>query len=374
MSKYRLISRPQLRGALVTAAAVTLAACASRAPESHPEPAPPPPPPPAVREMPPAAPVALREDAPLTYVVKAGDTLWDIANRFLLDPWQWPEVWIVNDQVANPHRIYPGDVLKLVWRDGRPGLARVAPAVRDSNLDSAIATIPVEAIRHFLRSPRLVQPEEYEAAPYVLAFDEERLVGSTGNEAYIRRLPAEPASLYALFRRGQLYRDPDDGAVLGIEAIPIGEVEIAEPGDPAVSFIVRSEREALSGDRLLPIEDLGFETDFYPHAPAGPVGGRIIAVFDGVSQIGQYQIIAINRGSNHGLESGQVVTLVQEGGTVTDQEVKPVFGRSVKLPDRPAGQAMVFKVTPRLSFALVMEATRSIYVQDKVENPVLVRR
>jgi len=371
MTKYKLFGLPPFGGVAVTLSAALLAACASQPPETTVAPPPPPP----VRTAPPAAPpapVVIRDNAPMTYVVQPGDTLWGIANRFLLDPWQWPEVWIVNDQVANPHRIYPGDVLTLTWRDGRPYLSRMQPSVRESALGDAIATIPVDAIRHFLRNPRLATVEEMESAPYIVAFDDGHLAGSYGNEAYVRRLPATGAApLYAIVRKGEIYRDPDDGAVLGVEAIQVAEASVAEPGDPAVTDIIKSEREALPADRLLPIEDLSYETDFYPHAPDGALNGRIIAVFDGVSQIGQYQVIAVNRGSNHGLEAGHVLRIRQVGEVVKD----PLGGSinsGVRLPDRDAGDALVFKVTPRLSYALVMEVTRPVHVTDKVENPAIL--
>jgi len=163
-------------------AAALLAACAaqvpidSRSPMAEPEPQPmqaPAAPEAEVRPQP--APV-LRPGAPLSYVVKRGDTLWDIANHFLLDPWQWPEIWIVNGQVRNPHLIYPGDVLRLTEVDGRPRLGldrdleRLSPRIRELPLESAIPTIPIDAIRDFLRSPRLVTTQELETAPYLLAF------------------------------------------------------------------------------------------------------------------------------------------------------------------------------------------------------------
>ncbi|WP_341919168.1 LysM peptidoglycan-binding domain-containing protein, partial [Hydrocarboniphaga effusa] len=176
-----------------------LVACASAPPPAAPSP------PPAFEPVsapasaalpiaPQVAPVALRPDAPLTYTVQRGDTLWSIANRYLLDPWQWPEIWIVNGQVANPHLIYPGDVLQLSVVDGRPqlGLAveRLSPQIRESSIEGAIPTIPLDAIRDFLRGPRLVTPEQLAAAPYLLAFVDDHLIGGEGNLIYAKNLPA----------------------------------------------------------------------------------------------------------------------------------------------------------------------------------------
>ena len=313
--------------------------------------------------------VALRPDAPLTYTVQRGDTLWSIANRYLLDPWQWPEIWIVNGQVANPHLIYPGDVLQLSVVDGRPqlGLAveRLSPQIRESSVEGAIPTIPLDAIRDFLRGPRLVTPEQLQAAPYLLAFVDDHLIGGEGNLIYAKNLPAGQPYRYALVRPGQVYRDPDDKRVLGYEAIPVGLAEVKEFGQPATMALATTYREALVGDRLLPAEDEAFKADFHPHAPTHAIGGRIIAAFDGISQISQFQIVAINRGSEHGLEPGHVLQILRQGELVSDPYAK---GR-VQLPDQPAGLMLVFKTTPRLSYALVMSVTRPAHVLDKVEAP-----
>lgn len=315
----------------------------------------------------------IREDAPLRYVVKPGDTLWQIANRYLLDPWQWPEIWTVNNKVRNPHLIYPGDVLKLSVVNGRMQLGldveRLLPQVRSLPLEQAIPTIPLDAIRDFLRGPRLVTPEQMKTAPYLLAFVDEHLIGGEGNLIYIKNLPAQETQSWALVRSGQVYRDPDDGSVLGYEAIPIGTSEIVESGQPATGRLSQTYREARVGDRLLPIEADAFQADFYPHAPNGRVNGRIIAAFDGLSQIGQFQIVAINRGSQHGLEPGHVLQILQGGARVAD----PYANGKVQLPDQPAGQMLVFKTTPRLSYALVMSVTRPVHRLDKVETPRALR-
>ncbi|WP_428310925.1 LysM peptidoglycan-binding domain-containing protein [Hydrocarboniphaga sp.] len=327
----------------------------------------------------PAAPVALRPGAPLNYVVKRGDTLWDIANHFLLDPWQWPEIWYVNGQVRNPHLIYPGDVLQLSDVDGRPQLGfandgrdleRLSPQIRELPLDSAIPTIPIDAIRDFLRGPRLVTPEQMQRAPYLLAFVDDHLIGGEGTLIYVRRLPQQEPWNYALVRPGEPYKDPDDGSIIGYEAIPIAAVDVKQPGEPATALLAQTYREALIGDRLLPVEADAFQADFYPHAPDHAIGGRIIAAFNGLSQISQFQVVAINRGSNHGVEPGHVLQIMQAGARVAD----PYGSKKVRLPDQPAGQMLVFKTTPRLSYALVMSVTRPAHLLDKVEKPLPTTR
>lgn len=319
----------------------------------------------------------LRNDAPLRYVVKKGDTLWGIANRYLADAWQWPELWYVNGKLANPHKIYPGDVLELYNVKDRTVLARssdvapdldlerLSPQVRESELGDNLPAIPIDAIRNFLNGPRAVDLETLEAAPYLLSFAEENLLGAAQMPVYIKRLSESQGTVFATVRKGERYKDPDTGEVLGYEAIPSGEVEVKSFGNPAAGVMTKSTREVLVGDRMLPLEANHFNANFYPHAPAQPVNGRIISVFDGVSQIGQYYIVAMNRGSKHGLEPGHVLSVLQASRAVKD----PVTGKTEYLPKQQAGLLMVFKTMPSISYGLVMTATRAIHVLDHVEKP-----
>lgn len=313
----------------------------------------------------------LRDDAPLRYVVKKGDTLWGIATRYLADAWQWPELWYVNGKLANPHRIYPGDVLELYNVNGRTVLARgedlerLSPQVRESSLGEGLPAIPIDAIRDFLNGPRVVDLATLNAAPYLLAFADDRLLGFSGIPVYIKNVQPGEETVYSTVRKGQTYTDPDTGALLGYEALPTGEVEIRKFGAPSVGVMIKSLREVMAGDRLLSLEGNRFTANFYPHAPAQPVSGRIISLYDAVSQSGQFQIVAINRGSEHGLEVGHILTILKANKTVKD----PVTGKKDQLPKESAGLLMVFKTMQGLSYGLVMSATRGIHVLDHVEKP-----
>ncbi len=318
--------------------------------------------------------VEVEENEPLRYVVKRGDTLWDIADYFLADPWYWPELWYANPDIANPHLIYPGDILELVWVDGRPQLRRaeprrgerLSPEIREQPIDAAIPTIPLDAIRQFLNGPRLVTEEELDEAPYVIHFLDEHLIGGTGDELYVRKADPTDGDDYALIRPGQRYIDPDNGELLGYEAIPVGRVTMSAFADVSTGEIQRSYRESLIGDRLLPVtNETLLASDFYPHAPEKPVDGGLIAVFDGVSEIGQYQIVVLNRGEVDGIERGHVLDILQTGRQTRD----PLTGERLTLPDLKAGTLMVFEVEQELSFALIMRATRAVHVHDSVRNP-----
>lgn len=325
---------------------------------------------------------SVKKTAPLKYVVKKGDTLWDIANHFLLDPWMWPEVWNINPQVANPHLIYPGDELYLVWVDGKPQLRfgpgtgsggrqleRLSPYVRTIDLEQAIPTIPLDKIRNFLNGPRVVSKEEYEAAPYILEFKGEHMIGGTENSIYVMNLPRRQNYQYQIVRLGDAYVNPDNGDLLGYEAIPVGDTEVRHYGQPSTLKIVAGTRAALIGDRLLPHEKHEFDATFFPRAPDNKINGRIISVFDGVSQIGQYSIITLNRGRIHGLQPGHVLSIFQKGRKVIDPIASTGIDTYVTLPDENAGYLMVFKVESALSFALVMKATRGVHLGDSVRNP-----
>ncbi|MBX6420287.1 MAG: LysM peptidoglycan-binding domain-containing protein [Nevskia sp.] len=314
--------------------------------------------------------LSLRADAPLRYVVKKGDTLWDIAGYYLRDPWQWPALWYVNPQIRNPHLIYPGEVLRLVMVNGRPRLMpeateKLEPQVRESPLAEAIPAIPIDAIRQFLNAPRLVSKDEAERAPYVVAYTDEHVIAAQNNGIYVKNLPSETAAGWSVVQIGGPYIDPDSGDLLGYEAIPAGEAELVSAGPPAEMTLSKSYQEVLIGDRLLPQEAENFQADFYPHPPARPVDGTILSVFGGVSQIAQYQIVALNRGSEAGLDPGTVLSIYQKGRKVPD----PYGNGRVALPEQQAGLLMVFKTTPRLSYALVLSDTRPVHVLDKVRSP-----
>ncbi len=315
----------------------------------------------------------IKSDAPLRYVVKPGDTLWDIAGYYLRDPWYWPQLWDDNPDIANPHLIYPGQVLILTRdADGNPRLAagrteRLSPRIREQPLDN-IATIPLDAIRAFIIGPRLVSTATMNAAPYVVSFVDEHLVGGKGMTVYIRGIgdvDASTAENYSLVRDTGPYIDPESGEILGREALPVGEVSIDEFADVSTALVTRSFREALVGDRLLPLEQQDLVRNFYPHAPATPIEGRIISIYDGVSAVGQYQVVTLSVGTEDGIERGHVLNIFEAGRVVLD----PVKGGQVQLPPLQSGQLMVFKTDTKVSFALIMRASRAVHIKDFVRSP-----
>ncbi len=326
------------------------------------------------------SPVLVNPRHPDRYVVVPGDTLWDIASMFLQDPWYWPEIWQINPQVENPHLIYPGDVLSLAYVDGQPviqlergavaagDVRRLSPRVRSEPLEEAIPTIPFETLRGFLSRQAIVETSQLETLPYVLAHAE-GLVGSAGQNVYVRGTSAPVGTVFSLVHLGDELVDPDDGDVIGYQGLYVGQGRIVQTGDPSTVLLTESARETLTGDYLL-VDESQTPANYFPRAPESDVDGTIISVVDGISLIGQYQVVILNRGARDGLEPGHVLQAYQAGEVITDRIGRTgLFADKVRLPDVPAGTMMVFRIFDRISYALVMEATNEIRVMDIVRNP-----
>ncbi|TBW56469.1 LysM peptidoglycan-binding domain-containing protein [Marinobacter halodurans] len=316
----------------------------------------------------------LRSDHPDRYTVVKGDTLWDISSRFLDNPWYWPEIWHANPQVENPHLIYPGDVLALVYIDGQPrvtkvarsgnGVVKLSPKVRSTPIDTPVPTIPLDAIEGFLSDTRIVDPEVLDAAPYVLEGEDSRIVTGAGDRIYARG--KTDADTLGVFRRSKAYHDPDTNEFLGLEAKAIGAADVKETNGEVLTLLLkRTDEEVRIGDRLLPTEDRRISPTFNPSAPDSDIDGTMIAVEGGVTQIGQYDVVVVNRGTREGLKPGNVLAVFEAGNTVTD----PYTKEAVKLPDERAGLMMIFQTYEKMSYGLVLKASRTLAVGDRVGNP-----
>jgi LysM repeat protein len=327
--------------------------------------------------------IPLADNAPDSYVVKRGDTLWGIAKVFLRDPWYWPEIWQVNPQVHNPHLIYPGDTLRLVYIDGQPQIVlqrgdgvRVEPRVRSEPIDSAITTIPYATVAAFMSKPTVLDRDQIKTAPYVLATRDLHVVMSEGDTVYARGFssPAELGSHYNVVRVGDPLIDPDDNRVLGYDGIFTGSGHVTRQGDPTTLIMTESARESRAGDKLIP-GGVDVPLDFIPSAPRVKTNGRIISVANGVTVIGQYEVVVVNRGARDGLAPGNVLGVFDTGPVVADTDKRGFFNldrlgaKRVQLPSERTGTFMVFKTFDNISYGLIMEATNMIRVGDKIENP-----
>lgn len=327
----------------------------------------------------------LRSGAPKNYVVKRGDTLWAIANMFLRDPWLWPEIWYVNPQIQNPHRIYPGDSVRIALaQDGRTELqivrgslsstVRLEPLLRSQPLESAIATIPYSVISAFLERPGVLSRGEVKSAPYVMALRGEHDVAGTGDEIYIKKLDGETGAHYSVMHVDEPLRDPDSGRQLGYMAIFTGTAQLTRPGSVAKATLTQAGRETLQGDVLVPEEGL-VTSDFLPHPPSRPVAGKVIAVVEGEELAGQYDVVALNRGSRDGLDRGTVLTAdeiqaesLDLCARIEDQSTCLIHVNRA-LPSEPNGTLLVFKTYEHMSYALILSDATPIHVYDRVRNP-----
>jgi hypothetical protein len=334
----------------------------------------------AIGQQPPSP--VLNPRHPESYVVQRGDTLWGIASMFLRDPWYWPEIWQINPQVENPHLIFPGDTLSLAYLDdGRPviqlergpqvaqgggGFERLSPRVRSEPLEEAILTIPYETIAAFLSRPRIIERGEVDDLPYIVAH-REGLIGSQGRDVYVRGTEEPVGSVFNVVELGEELVDPDTNDVLGYQGIYVGQGRLDRTGDPGTLRMLDTEREAVVGNLLMNEEDVT-PLNFVPRSPDTEIEGQIMSVLSGVSLIGQYQVVVINRGSEAGLEPGHVLRVFQAGRTIRDTQ-RGAIGQKVRLPDEPAGTMMVFRTSERLSYALVMEVTTPLALLDIVRTP-----
>ncbi len=379
----------------------------------------------------------LKTDHPNRYIVQKGDTLWDISGRFLNEPWRWPDVWQVNPQIENPDLIFPGDEIFLSYKDGRPilrvrrrgrrGVTQLSPSVRAENLaNEAIPTIPANVIQPFLLRPSVVTDAEFADAPYILSVGEEALSARPDSKVYVRGLGQENVARYAIYRKGDPYLNPADNSdVLGYEALHVGDAILDTRGDPATMVVVSTVLPVLVGDRLFPIKADIIQPKYQPQPAAEGLGGQIISVIDGVSQIVEYQTVVLNLGTRDGLEVGHVFGVYQKGAVVEDplardpksieyekraqeraEEMDKVrgtgaaflhgFGHAVEtvgdfvgsegrrmgnavsgdkpwaevtLPEERAGTIMVYRPFDRVSYALVMQAVRPMHILDTVKEP-----
>ncbi len=320
--------------------------------------------------------IKLKPSHPSEYTVKQSDSLWDISEKFIQNPWHWSEVWKKNSQIENPNLIFPGDVIALTFVNGKPqlGFAKhrtgklLAPRVRDFDVQDAIKIIPIEVIAPFLSSPKIVDEQEIDSAPYIVDFAREHLLGGAGDRIYVRSIIQPKTLSYTVYRKGKEFLHPETKDPLGYEANYIADAVLQNSGDPATLKIIKSRDVLRKGDKLMSTEDSQVALNFFPRPPETQIIGSIISVLDGVSQIGQHNIVVINKGSANGLETGHVMKIYQRGKTIKDYYAK-LKNDEVTLPNEEAGILMTFRIFERISYALVMTAKDAIHVSDYVVTP-----
>ncbi len=373
--------------------------------------------------------VELREDHPREYVVQEGDTLWDIASRFLTRPWQWPAIWQANPQIPNPHLIFPGDVISLEFVGGQARLTmnrddsirRLSPEVRRDDITGPISTIPFDAIEPFLRNPRIVSKDELDALPYVIANYDQRVFAGPGDRTYVRGM--EEARVGQEVIIGQLTYEFEDRSagedetrlrrnrmrfgdaqvpsnerpsstlwkktfgqterfnypIIGYEIWEAARGRVIQVGDPTIVEITSGRREVSEGNVILPVDYHVYAANFYPQAmDEVPEHGRVLTISEAHYGVGHYQIVAISLGAEDGVEAGHTFSIFNPGNTVRDDQKYPLMSRAafrdsdrrfVTLPDEYAGHLMVFRTFDRISYAIVLSGTREIRADDRLDHP-----
>lgn len=347
----------------------------------------------------------VRPDHPQQYTVVKGDTLWDIAGRFLRKPWLWPEIWRGNPQIEDPHLIYPGDVITLIWEDGKPVLTvdngqqpaqpvrdrytKLSPQVRVIARDrDAISAIPLDVIHYFLEHPRLLSAEFMDGLPYVVDDLGQEGYATLGDTIYVRGLPAgvSPGDRYTVYAKGDEYRSPRDGEVFGHKAIYAADVVLKRVGDPSSAVVLRAEREIRTGDRLLAYKKAEYaDTFFVPKPFSSEIEGHIISVFNEPLIISKYHVVVLDLGASQGLRPGHVLAVhspeVLSGDPVAVRKARGFpdsmlvtreqaidTGYSLTLPEEQVGVLMVFRALDKISYAIVMESLAPIEKFAKVRN------
>jgi hypothetical protein len=365
----------------------------------------------------------LAPNAPDTYVVQRGDTLWGISGMYLKRPWRWPELWGMNLQsIPNPHLIFPGQTLYLEKDGGyarlrtSPGgrgdeTVRVSPRTRsDSLVGTALPTLKPHLIEPVLVQPLVVDELTLQQAPRLVATRDERVIMGNGDRAYVRGAQGHPLVLgagaprqYRVFRDAVALKDPVTGEVLGYEAQYVGRAELvrsestvvvapdttrvqadpyAEAGEssthqvsggdvdivPATVDLSGAKEEIRAGDRLLPAPQRGFNS-YVPRAPQAPVDARVVSLYGGNSVINaaQNQVITINRGTADGMQAGNVLTLLTKEERMRDKTDSE--RAMIRLPSEANGLAMVFLTFDRVSYALILQSQRPVQVGDRLVNP-----
>ncbi len=329
----------------------------------------------------------LNPNAPTSYTVVKGDTLWDISGQFLNSAWLWPQIWDYNPQIENPHLIYPGDEISMSYVNGRPSLTlsrngemvgsadgsgtmvpggnavRLSPRIRTESLFEAVPTIPADAIQQFLVRPNVVTGAQLRAAPYVVGNVDDRLISSLGQQIFVRGKMDHNQTKYGIYRQTKTLKDPVSRKILGYEVLHVAEAKLLNVGDPSTMVITSSSRETISGDLLLPSANDGATHTYTPRMPGLNGEGRVVSLVDAISQAGRDQIIVTNLGTNAGIQVGDVLAIESRGQTLIDRHGRRSFDR-VDMPTNRIGVVMIFQTFDEVSYGLVMESTDTVKKND----------
>jgi hypothetical protein len=341
--------------------------------------------------------LTLNKNAPKSYVVKKGDTLWDISGIFLKQPWLWPKLWRLNPDINNPHLIYPGDELRLVFDEqGQPMLVRGKPELKWSPRarlqlkdQSAISSLPLEVISPYIKYSSILSEDEIEKLPYVLGSDEGYKSSVDGFNVYVNG-ELELGKGYAIYQKEEPIYDPETDEFLGYNSRVVGTGKVLRTGDiddnvPATIYVDGAKQEIRSGDFIMPVNEDQQYPSFFTLKPANQsLRGLILNSASGVREFGKLEVVMINRGTEHAVEQGDVVTVKRTSPAIIETSSGPVYSKDTsrgnrmasddsdyKMPEEVVGEMMVFKVYKQVSLALVLRSNKPLRLQDIVTSPMV---
>lgn len=331
----------------------------------------------------------IKEGVKKNYTIKAGDSLWKVAENFLDDPHRWKELWLANPQIKNPDLLYPGDVVSIVFVEGKPRLTvssrktdgkpmstepkwkevgqtiKLSPKIRATPAGKETFTVPLSQVGKFLSKNRIFRSvSEITNAPYVFSIHNNRLAASSGDKVYIRGNILDRPGIYEIIREGGKIIDPITGKVSGVEGIKIADAKLIHLTDgQGVVMVLNARIPVKLKDRFVEKDTFVPESMFFPKTPNTTVVGKVMAIVSGGKKAGKYHSIIISLGTQEGLQPGDMLT-AQES-TVVDN---PITGKKTRLPTKKLGTVMIYRPFERLSYGIIMSSSEDLQVGDDLTN------
>ena len=310
----------------------------------------------------------IKKDAPDNYIVKQGDSLWDIANMYLDSPWMWPQVWQTNSGIKNSDLIFPEDSIKLEYDNGKPKIyvykrgkigrvIRLSPHVRVDPSENAIPTIPRSKIETMISQNTIFEIEDKKKVfPKIDSIDNSKTVAFAGDKIFVTG-DVKVDKIYKVYRKGDVLKNPITSEVLGIVGHNIGEVQVEQQQDKySQCKILKNNKEIKPGDILLTDSTDKVTTMFNPKSPESQVSSVILSGLQDKSKFSRNDSVIIGKGKQDGLTEGDILTVYRQ------QENR-------NIPLISCGLIMIYKIYEKVSFALVLSSNQPINKDFLVKSP-----
>ncbi|MEX0334897.1 LysM peptidoglycan-binding domain-containing protein [Vibrio tubiashii] len=312
--------------------------------------------------------LSINKQAPKTYTVVKGDTLWDIAALCLESPWQWPRLWQLNSSIVNPHLIFPGDKLTLVWREGQPKLilkpvVSLTPAIHQ-RAKQPIPVIQTQHILPFIEHDLLLEGEAIHEMSRVIGNSVGSQLMDSQNVIYISA--HQIAQEWGVYRLMDEFKRADKSAKV-IRKIAHGQL-VASDEHYSSLRLTKQSHEVVAGDIAMPILQ---PSNSNTSLSFTPVSGRIdkveiLGAIEDSHYVGKDQAVVVNRGELDGVKQGSVFELFNSGaGDFTHS----TNNSSILFPDRRIGHLMVVRPYQHFSIAIITDSSEAVSIETKVHSP-----